>query len=299
MSTRFTGWLDFVKRSWFQTFVSGLVLFYMVQQVLMGTQNPNFVPTLLLLGAFLTPVAFVTYVYERQPVGRVPLPIVAVCFFWGGAVGTVLAGLLEFETLRRLGPLALLGVGLIEEAAKLVFPLAIFLQGRYRLESEGLLFGVAAGMGFAALETMGYGLVALLGSQGNITMVDTTLLVRGIMAPAGHAAWTGLVCAVAWRERQRAGHVVLNGAVLSAFVVAILLHVLWDALLSISGVAPRFPLIELIAQLLGLAVALTSLSLLIRRLREARRLDGAPPIVPNEEQGEAAPTLLHQHAGRA
>jgi protease PrsW len=297
---RFLGFVRVVKRRWFQTLVSGLVLFYVVQQVLLGTQNPNLVPTLLLLGAFLTPVAFVTYVYERQPVCNVPLATVAICFFWGGAVGTVLAGLLEYETLRGLGPLALVGVGLIEESAKLVFPLAIFLRGRYRLESEGLLFGVAAGMGFAALETMGYGFVALLGSRANLAAIDTTLLIRGLLAPAGHAAWTGLVCAVAWRERQRAGQLVLNGAIISAFVVAVLLHGLWDAFNFLAAAGARFPLIELGAQVLSLAIALTSLSLLIRRLREARRLDAVPAAPPPQSRSEIVGSrLTSEHAGRA
>jgi RsiW-degrading membrane proteinase PrsW (M82 family) len=87
-----------VQHRWFQTLVSGLVLYYVVQWVLVDTQNRNFVPTLLLLGAFLTPVTFVTFVYERQPVRDVPVGTVAVCFFWGGAV----AGLLENDTLRNL-----------------------------------------------------------------------------------------------------------------------------------------------------------------------------------------------------
>ncbi len=276
------GWLDIVQRRWFQTLISGLVLFYVVQWVLIGTQNLNFMPTLLLLGAFLTPVAFVTYVYERQPIRNVPLATVAICFFWGGAVGAVVAGLLEYETLRRLNVLSLFEVAVIEEAAKLIFPAAIFLRGRYRLESEGLLFGVAAGMGFAALETMGYGFVALLSSRGDLGALDATLLARGLLAPAGHAAWTGLVCAVAWRERERAGHPVLNGAVVGAFAAAVLLHGLWDSFNFLAAASGRFPLIALVAQLLSLAVALASLGLLIRRLREARREDGAPGAISDQ-----------------
>ena len=112
------GWPGIVQRRWFQTLVSGLVLFYVVQRVVVVTQNLHLVPTLLLLGAFLTPVAFVTYVYERQPVRAVPLATVAICFFWGGAVGAVVAGLLEYEALRRLDALGLFKVATIEEAGR-------------------------------------------------------------------------------------------------------------------------------------------------------------------------------------
>jgi protease PrsW len=51
-------------------------------------------------------------------------------------------------------------------------------------------------MGFAALETMGYGFVTLLASRGNLALLEEALLARGLASPAGHAAWTGLVCAV-------------------------------------------------------------------------------------------------------
>jgi protease PrsW len=100
------------------------------------------------------------------------------------------------------------------------------------------------------------------------------LLIRGLLAPAGHAAWTGLVCAVAWRERQRAGHVVLNGAMVSAFLAAIVLHALWDIFKSLGGpsIVVWFGL-----ELLSLVVALTSLTLLVRRVREARRFETPIP----------------------
>src|SRR5438094_6996365 len=167
-------WLGFVRSAWFRLFLGGLALLLLVVGALARTGDPIYVPTVLLLGAFLVPVTLVAYLYEREPVGDVPLATVAVCFLWGGALGTVIAGLLEYRTLHALGPLALLGVGLIEESAKLVVPLGLYLRGRYRSEADGLLFGVAAGMGFAALETMGYGFVALLQSRGNIGALEMT-----------------------------------------------------------------------------------------------------------------------------
>jgi RsiW-degrading membrane proteinase PrsW (M82 family) len=72
------------------------------------------------------------------------------------------AAVLEYETLLSLGALPMLAVGLIEERAKLGLPLVLFLQRRFLNPSAGLLFGVAAGMGFASFETVGYGLVELV-----------------------------------------------------------------------------------------------------------------------------------------
>jgi protease PrsW len=257
-----------LRRRWFQIFVIGLVLLYLVERTLLYTQSLNYVPSVLLLGAFLVPVAFVTYLYERLPEWEVPLPPLAVCFVWGGMLGTVVAGSLEYELLRDLGVLALLGVGLIEEGAKLILPLIFYFLGRYRSEAAGIVLGVSAAMGFAALETMGYGFVTLLQSQGSLATLDEVLIARGLTSPAGHAAWTGLVCAVLWRERAKAGRPVLNGKVVGAFATAVILHALWDTFNLLRGTTfVGFLSLEF----LSLLVAVASLMLLVRRVREASK----------------------------
>lgn len=249
-------------------FVSGLVLLYLVERVLVSTGNPNYVPSVILLGAFLVPVTFVTYLYERLPNWEIPLPALAVCFLWGGVLGTVVAGSLEYNVARGLGILPTLFIGLIEESAKLIVPLIFYLLGRYRSEAAGIVLGVATAMGFAALETMGYGFVSLLSSRGNLGVLDEVLLVRGLTSPAGHAAWTGLVCAVLWRERAKAGRIKIGWRVIGAFLTAVILHALWDTFNGFKGAS----FVESLSlKLLSLTVAIVSLTLLIRRIREARR----------------------------
>ena len=83
-----------LRRRWLQVLVSGLVLLFLVERTLVATSNPNYVPSVILLGAFLVPISFVTYLYERLPSWDVPLPALAVCFLWGGVLGTVVAGAL-------------------------------------------------------------------------------------------------------------------------------------------------------------------------------------------------------------
>jgi protease PrsW len=235
---------------------------------LVATGDPNYIPSAILLGAFLVPVTFTTYLYERLPNWDVPLPPVAICFIWGGVLGTVVAGTLEFDVVRTLGFLPKLGIGVIEEGAKLILPLVFYFLGRYRSEAAGIVLGVATAAGFAGLETMGYGFVSLLASKGNLGVLDEVLLVRGLISPAGHIAWTGLVCAVLWRERLKAGHATFNWRVGGAFLTAVLLHALWDTFASIkSSTLAGFPSTVLVS----LLIALVSLTLLIRRVREARR----------------------------
>lgn len=259
--------MGFIKSTWFQIFISGLVLLYVVEKAVITTNNPNFIPSVILLGSFLVPVTFITYLYENLPNWEGSLPPMAICFLWGGVVGTVVAGNLEYDVIKALGFLPMLGVGLIEESAKLIFPLAYYLQGRHRSLATGILLGTASGMGFAALETMGYSFVSLLESKGNLVVLDGVLLARGLLSPAGHAAWTGLVCAVLWRERAKTGHIVFNWQVVKAFLTAVLLHALWDIFNS-TGKATFLEFI--ILELLSLLVAYTSISLLNKRVREAQ-----------------------------
>jgi protease PrsW len=257
-----------LRRHWFQIFVSGLVLLFLVERTLVATGDPNYVPSAILLGAFLVPITFVTYLFERLPSWDVPLPALAVCFLWGGVLGTVVAGALEYDVARALGFLPKLLIGLIEESAKLIVPLIFYFVGRYRSEAAGIVLGVATAAGFAGLETMGYGFVSLLSSKGNLGVLDEVLLVRGLTSPAGHMAWTGLVCAVLWRERLRAGHATLDWRVLGAFLTAVVLHALWDTFASVKSAS----FVEFLSvELLSLLVALVSLVLLLRRVREARR----------------------------
>ena len=99
-------------------------------------------------------------------------------------------------------------------------------------------------------------------------VLDEVLLARGLTSPVGHAAWTGLVCAVLWRERLRTGRMVLNGKVAGAFATAVVLHALWDTFNLLRG-ATFVGVLSV--EVLSLLVAVVSLTLLIRRVREASR----------------------------
>ena len=238
-------------RPWLLVLIGGAVLWAGLTWATIETGNLNLVPSVIVLGAFLGPVAFVAWVYDRAR--EVPLPTLLICFVTGGALGVTGASVLEYRTMIDLGALPTVAVGLAEESCKLIVPLAIFLSGRYRREADGLLIGVASGMGFAAFETMGYGLTALLVSQGRIDEVVKLLFVRGVLAPAGHAAWTGLMCAALWHARLRPG-VRSAAVVVGAFLTVVTLHALWDA-----ATAPW----------VQLAVGAVSLTLVLWRLHAA------------------------------
>jgi hypothetical protein len=116
-------------------------LYLLVLAGLVDTQNPDYVPTLILLGATVIPLAFMTFAAGRPGRWQVPAGVFGAALLFGGMIGTVVAGLLE---------------------------------------------------------TRGYAFVVLIKSQGNVGAVEQTLFVRGLLSPAGHAAWTGLVCWALW-----------------------------------------------------------------------------------------------------
>jgi len=218
------------RHAWVAVLVIGVALFIAVERTLVATQNPNFVPSAILLGAAIVPAAFLTFVYGRRFHYDVGLPVVVTAAFLGGIIGTVVAGTLEFDAQRDLGFLPMVGVGLIEETSKLIIPLVVLIFfARYRKRADGLLIGVAAGAGFAALETMGYAFVTLIESKGSITDTVDVLLLRGIMSPAGHMAWTGISATALYAAAEAGWTGRRIGAFVGAFVLAVALHTAWDS----------------------------------------------------------------------
>src|SRR3954449_9185691 len=225
------GWPRLLRRwAWVVVLVAGWGLYELVREVVLTTRNPNLLPALILLGATVVPAAFVVFIFERRLVFGVHGAAVGVTALLGGVIGVVTAGSLEYRTLQLLGVLHMAGVGLIEEAAKLLVPAAallVFRQNRH--PADGLLLGVASGAGFAVLETMGYAFVALVASRGDLAVVNTVLFDRGLFSPAAHMAWTGLAaCALwmaaidQWRRRSVARFV-------GVYLLVSILHAAWDS----------------------------------------------------------------------
>ena len=260
--------LKFLRERWIQTLVAGVILFVVTEQVFKTTGNINLLPSVIFLGAFIVPVTFVIYFYQYVRDRDISMPLLTACFFVGGLVGIVAAGFVEFGTLHNSGISSLAYVALIEESMTLVFPIAMFASWKYRHEADGLLFGVAAGMGFAALETMGYALVSFIGSRGNLGTLQQVLLIRGLLSPAGHAAWTGFVCAILWRQRGKTGHR-LGLPVLGAFLLAVALHTAWDIVNTFNTHTGLQWAAYFVALLLLIAIGL---GLIIWRLRRTRNL---------------------------
>jgi RsiW-degrading membrane proteinase PrsW (M82 family) len=215
--------------SWVRIFVSGLTLWSAAVLVTFATRNVNLIPTIILLGSFLVPVAFVIYAFSRAD-QVVTAQRIFTAFIYGGVLGVLGASVLEAALLRQPSGPAYLGVGLIEEAVKLA---ALWLLAR-RLPRytmcDGIVLGAAVGFGFAAFESAGYAFNALFTSSGLslLNLVETEVL-RGILTPVGHGLWTAVLGGALFAAAARHGRPRLVGAVLGWYLLVALLHGLWDA----------------------------------------------------------------------
>jgi len=259
--------LGFINQKWFQILTIGAALFFAAEQALKFTNNINFVPTVILLGAFLVPAAFVAYFYSQEQVLdksshlEIPLSLVAICFLAGGVVGSIVAGFFEYTTLSSSSVSTLFSAALIEEAAKLIFPIVIFMRDAIVLRQMDY-FRSHLRDGIRSIGNNGLRINYPSPDTGNVGALQEILLIRGLLSPVGHAAWTGLVCAVLWRQREKT-HKSFNAWVVGAFALAVIFHTVWD----IAGTSK-----QLFVTYLGfIAVGIVSLTLLILRLRDARK----------------------------
>src|SRR5262249_39989678 len=145
-----------------------------------------------------------------------PLTI-AVTFGLGAVLGLPLAYLAERQlhlTGGALGPALLIGA--IEEIANLLGVVWLLRRTTARFQMDGVIFGAAAGMGFAAFETMLFGFERLEQAGAVLAM----LWIRAVLAPLGHGTWTAIVSGTVWRQKTARG-VRIDGPVLLALGAAI------------------------------------------------------------------------------
>jgi RsiW-degrading membrane proteinase PrsW (M82 family) len=258
-------------RGWLQVLLTGIVLFVAATLIMFLTGNPNLYPTVILIGNFLVPVAFVAFLYDHQHLSALTPETIAKSFCLGGILGVLGASALEALVIPRpaspdqaLSLTSGFAVGLIEEGCKIVAVMFLARRMRHTAPVDGLLMGAAVGMGFAALESTGYAFTAFLLSQGHVGVSIAETVIRGLIAPFGHGIWTAILATVLFRE-SRPQHFRITGPVILAYLFVSVLHGLWDGLPSTIYliVPPGFhiPLVTLVLSVIGITV----FSLMFRR----------------------------------
>ncbi|GAA4587350.1 RsiW-degrading membrane proteinase PrsW (M82 family) [Actinoplanes octamycinicus] len=221
------------RRHWLRVFLTGLLLWVLTVVVTLATGNPNLIPTLVLLGSFLVPVTFVLWAFGRRHSGEVTAELLFSTFVTGGVLGVLAASLLETYLLHP-SPGFFLGVGLIEEAAKLAALAFLTRRLTHKYAADGLVLGASVGFGFAAFESAGYAFTALFTEQGlSLTQLVQTELLRGLLAPLGHGLWTAILGGVLFSASGRR-HFALTRRLLLSYLGVSVLHALWDSMHSIA-----------------------------------------------------------------
>ena len=248
---------------WLRVLLLGLVLFVITTIVMFVTGNPNLYPTVILVGNFLVPVVFVTFLYDHQHLSSLSPVTIAQSFGIGGVLGVLGASVLEPLVIssanldQGLTLRTALLVGLIEEGCKIVAVAIMARRMQHNTEIDGLLLGAAVGMGFAALESTGYAFTVFLASSGFVGASIAETVLRGALAPFGHGVWTAILAAVLFRQ-SGPRHFRISGSVVLTYLFVALLHGLWDGLPRILylvlPLGMRISIVSLVISLVGFAV---------------------------------------------
>jgi len=224
-----TGW----PKPWmfFRTFLSALVIYMLFLWAWDHFKNSNLIPGLIMVGSFAVPISTLLFFFEINAPRNFSLYQVIRLLFLGGILSLIFS-LFLFQLTDYFG-LGLLGAslaGLVEEPGKLFALLTVAGIAKYRYKLNGLLFGAAVGTGFAAFESAGYAFRFLL-RHGDDAM-SNVILVRGMLSPFGHIAWTAMVGGALWRvkgDKKFSFKMLTDLGFLRVLAVAAVLHMLWNS----------------------------------------------------------------------
>ena len=199
--------------------------------------------TILLVAALLPAVILLVYVYRKDKVEKEPPGLVLRLFVLGALAGPVAAVIEDFafgifEALVPAGALLLVleyfvGVAAVEEGCKYAVLNTVRKNPEFNYVFDGIVYGVAAALGFAALENVLYVF------DGGLEVAFS----RAIFAVPGHCA-DGVVMGCFFglaRQREVAGNAAgARTYYWLAFLLPVIEHGFYDAALSSSSDALAF-----------------------------------------------------------
>ncbi|WP_219834866.1 cyclic nucleotide-binding domain-containing protein [Paenibacillus sp. R14(2021)] len=183
------------KREHWTIMGAGLFCFIVLSISCIRLENDWLLILAIAIGSFIGPLAFVNYLHTRSILGNQPYLLVLL-FFLTALIGIPLAYKLEgLDLFANANPyLISMSTACIEETSKILLVIILIRRKRSRFLMDSVVYGAAAGMGFAAIESIIYGLNTLHNPQQALTVI----LYRALLSPFGHGTWTAIAATGIW-----------------------------------------------------------------------------------------------------
>ena len=250
----------------------------------------------ILVSAFLVPVLYLLYLYEAQVYRDEPAVVLGFTLGGGVVAGIVITLLVHAlynpisynpnplgRATVNIGVVLLLGllVPLVQEVVK-ALP-AVFLPNRADFPEtvDGLVFGVAAGLGFSLAESLINFSATLTSLPAHVAPGNWifNLATIAVLQPLMQGSATGLVVATIWR--QRLGK--LGGRELGGVAMAVLAHIAFSGGSEALAQTAVGPALILIWQVLVVGSLLVYVRYVLHHalLEEAAHMGFAETVCPN------------------
>lgn len=168
-------------------------------------------------------------------------------FAWGAGIAVLVAGVINSLNLHYIidtanlsetsarNVAATFGAPVVEETMKGLVLLGLLRFRRAELDgpTDGIIYASMVGLGFAMSENVSYYIAALNSEQGGVGLAVTVVL-RGVLSPFAHPLFTSMIgVAVAYAAQRHGPERVFS--VLAGWAGAMVLHGLWNGLVSYGG----------------------------------------------------------------
>ena len=176
------------------------------------------------VAGYAVPIIVLIYIVRSDVFEREPLAVVAYCFGWGAFSG-ILAGILN--TLVTGPFLGVGGAGFIEEPLKIYGVYRIAKSARMKNEFndhlDGIIYGAAAGAGFAGLENFWYIADMVLNGAYPASFAIFIRSITGVM----HICWSAIAGRGLGVAKATKGYIEASD-LWPGIIVAALIHFAWN-----------------------------------------------------------------------
>ncbi|BBH22973.1 hypothetical protein Back11_43180 [Paenibacillus baekrokdamisoli] len=223
------------RKHWIIT-IAGTIFYSILAYACIKFENDILLVLAIIIGSFVGPIAFVNYVHVKNILGNQPY-IIMLLFSLTALVGIPLAYQLEgldYLTSNNTYASSLI-TALIEEPSKLLLVIWLIKRKRTRFLMDSVVYGAAAGMGFAAFECIIYG----LNNMHDPGQALSVILFRALLTPFGHGTWTAIATAGIWQLYLNKRFLLCSVLI----IIAIELHMVWNLQL----ISSKFHILQMLA----------------------------------------------------